>query len=412
MKKSKRVLIATSGTFLEWTEFSYYAYISSKISTLFFPSLTPFLALMAAFSVFAIGYIFRPLGSLFFGHIGDKYGRRKALQQSIFLMGISSLSLAIIPTYHQAGILAPLLLVLFRCLQGFAVAGEFNGSAIYLIEHEQDRPCLASSWTAFAAASGMMAGSFLAYLVQLSFMPDWAWRMPFLFGASACLFARLLRGSFPESPEFLEQSNEERPSPLSLLLSKHRRLFFQSILIISALGVYLYTMNIYYASHLSRYSTLDQNQIRLVISVAQTLVALLIPVIAYYADHFKTADLLSWGLYSCFISVPLLYIFSASCSFSVILLLQIPYAISNVLISIPLFNFLNQLFPISIRYSGISIAWSISMAVFGGTAPIVAGFLQQKTGVSASPAMYVLLMVSLSLILVRQQNVGRLALRS
>ena len=405
MKKHKRILIATAGTFLEWTEFSYYAYLSSMISRLFFSLLNPFLGLMAAFSVFAIGYIFRPLGSIFFGHVGDKYGRRKALQQSIFLMGISSLGLAVIPTYSHAGIYAPLLLIFFRCLQGFAVAGEFNGSAIYLIEHDEHRPCLASSWTAFAAASGMMAGSFMAYLVQLSFMPEWAWRLPFLLGASACFFARLLRGAFPESPEFINQDRADRSAPLKILFSKHRTLFYQSILIVSALGVYLYTMNIYYANHLSRYSTLTQNQIRLVISTAQLMVTIFIPLIALTADRFNTKNLLISGLLSAFISVPLLYVYSSSLSFSAILFLQIPYALTNVLISIPLFNFLNQIFPTSIRYSGISISWSISMALFGGTAPLVAGFLQQKTGLASSPAVYVLIMIIVSLIIVK--NVQR-----
>ena len=164
-------------------------------------------------------------------------------------------------------------------------------------------------------------------------------------------------------------------------------------------------MNIYYTNHLSRYSTLTQNQIRLVISTAQLMVTIFIPLIALTADRFNTKNLLISGLLSAFISVPLLYVYSSSLSFSAILFLQIPYALTNVLISIPLFNFLNQIFPTSIRYSGISISWSISMALFGGTAPLVAGFLQQKTGLASSPAVYVLIMIIVSLIIVK--NVQR-----
>lgn len=196
-------MVASIGTFLEWAEFTYFAYIANTIAALFFPKLGNSLGLIAAFSVFAVGYFFRPLGSLYFGYLGDKLGRRVALQISIMLMGISSLLIGSLPTYATIGILAPILLVILRCIQGFAVSGEFNGSAIYLIEHDLEKPCQAGSWTGFASASGMMFGGLMATLISFEQMPVWAWRIPFLLGTLSCFCALYFRQNLSESPAFL-----------------------------------------------------------------------------------------------------------------------------------------------------------------------------------------------------------------
>lgn len=173
----QRVIVASMGTFLEWAEFTYYAYIAAEIANLFFPSLDKRAGLLASLTVFALGYLMRPAGAIYFGYIGDKFGRRSALQSSILLMGLASMAIGLLPTYSQIGLLAPLLLTLFRCLQGFAVSGEFNGSAIYLIEHANNKPCRAGSWTGLAAALGMMFGSLMAIIISLPLMPSWSWRI-------------------------------------------------------------------------------------------------------------------------------------------------------------------------------------------------------------------------------------------
>ncbi|HAU0638588.1 TPA: MFS transporter, partial [Legionella pneumophila] len=226
--KKKRVVVATAGTFLEWAEFTYYAYIANIISGSFFPKLGNHLGLIATFSVFALSYFFRPLGALFFGYLGDKMGRRVALQSSIMLMGLSSLFIGCLPAYNSIGILAPILLLIFRCVQGFAVSGEFNGSAIYLIEHDSEKPCQAGSWTGFASALGMMFGGLMSTLIYLPHMPEWAWRIPFLLGTLSCFCAMYFRKNLRESPPYLTISKEKPSNPLKILFDDYKKQLIKS----------------------------------------------------------------------------------------------------------------------------------------------------------------------------------------
>lgn len=392
-----RIAVASFGTFLEWTEFTYYAYIASKIAHLFFPGLNKDLAVIAAFAVFAIAYIFRPLGALFFGFIGDKYGRKPALQVSISLMGLSALLVACLPVYNQIGISAPLLLLLLRSLQGFAVSGEFNGSAIYLMEHDKNRPCYAGSWTSFSAASGMMFGSLLSALIELPMMPEWAWRLPFLLGALSCVMGFLLRTNFSESPQYLNREQHKANKPLSLLFKSYKYELVQCILLVAGLAAYLYTMNIYYGTHLSLYSNLSESRAKFIVTFGQTLVMCCIFFFAPRIDAYNTQKIMRYGLTGFMFTAPLCYLLPQTNSFGLILLGQIPYALCNTLLSFTIFKIIHDLFPVEVRYTGVSLGWSISMAFFGGTAPLIAHYLQESLGFAAAPALYVMLAASLSL---------------
>lgn len=402
--KNKRIFIATIGTFLEWAEFTYYAYIASEISTLFFPTLNTHLALIATFSVFALGYFFRPMGALFFGYIGDKFGRRQALQSSIMLLGLSSVLIGCLPTYSSIGVAAPILLLVFRSLQGFAVSGELNGCAIYLMEHDEEQPCLAGSWTCIASAGGMMLGSLMSVLIYLPFMPIWAWRLPFLLGACSCCCALYFRKKVSESPAFLKIKAEQRNNPLAALFKGHKTSMAKALCFISATGVYLYIMNIYYSTHLAQYTTLTSTQMKIIVTFGQGMVVLFIALIARVADKFDEQRILTFGFIGFFIAAPLVYFVPMSNSFILILLAQTAYALCDALVSVPLFKILNSLFPTQVRYSGISASWNISMALFGGTAPLVASYLQQQLNNPAAPILYILLAASIALFALGKQS--------
>ena len=402
--KNNRVFVATIGTFLEWAEFSYYAYIASLMATLFFPNLNPHMALVATFSVFALGYIFRPMGSLFFGYIGDKYGRRLALQSSIMLMGVSSVLIGCLPTYQSIGITAPILLWLFRSIQGFAVSGEFNGSAIYLIEHDPKKPCRAGSWTGFASALGMMVGSFMAILIYLPNMPEWAWRVPFLLGAVSCFCALYFRKNLSESPEFVRVKTEKLSNPLSLLFKHYKAPLAKAILLVAAIGIYIYTMNVYYASHLVQYTSLAASDTRLIITIGQGLVVVFIAIIALFADRFDAKQIMALGLQGFFIVAPLAYFVPQTGSFTLIVLAQLGYALCNALVGVPIFKILNDMFPAQIRYSGVSIAWGCSMAIFGGTAPLIDHYLQYLLHTPTAPVLYILFATSIALLVLQSEK--------
>ncbi|HBD7349791.1 TPA: MFS transporter [Legionella pneumophila] len=397
----KRTFIATTGTFLEWTEFTYYAYISGEIGKLFFSNLDNKLALIATFTVFAIGYLFRPIGALFFGYVGDKYGRRFALRSSIMLMGISSILIGCLPTYQSIGITAPILLLLFRILQGFAVSGEFNGSAVYLIEHEKSKQCLAGSWTGTAAALGMMFGSLLATIIYLPNMPSWSWRVPFLLGFLSCVCAMYFRKNLSETPEYLQAQKDKVINPAYSLFKGYIPELTKAVFLVSALGVFIYIMNLYYATHLRLNSSLSTIETKIVVTFGQALVVLFMLLVAFFADRFDGKQVIRLGLYGMFIAAPLVYFVPYSESFSLILLCQFTYAICNALVGVPIFKLLNDLFPVSVRYSGTSISWNISIAIFAGTAPLVANYLQQLMEYPPIPAFYILLFAGIALYILR-----------
>jgi len=402
--QNKRVFVATIGTFLEWAEFTYYAYIASEIAKLFFPNLSPNIALLATFSVFALSYFFRPMGALFFGYIGDKYGRRRALQSSIMLMGLSSIVIGCLPTYNSIGITAPILLLIFRSIQGFAVSGEFNGSAIYLIEHDTETPYRASSWTGLASALGMMFGSLMSVLIYLPHMPAWAWRVPFLFGALSCFCAMFFRNNLSESPSFLMLKPEKSINPLRLLFAHHKQSLAKAMLLITAIGVYLYVMSIYYGTHLLKYTTLSPAETKWIVTFGQGMVVIFIALIAKYADKYNGKHLLKDGLTGFFIVAPIVYFAPYTHSFILILLAQVGYALCDAMVSVPLFKILNDLFPVQVRYSGISVAWSTSMALFGGTAPLVANYLQQAFNTPIAPIFYIFITTGLALLVLRKNT--------
>lgn len=394
MNQSKNIfIIANIGTLLEWEEFTFYAYIASHIAKLFFPYANPHTGMIAAFSIFAIGYLTRPLGGIIFGHIGDKFGRRTALQWSIFLMGISAVGIGFLPTYATAGIYAPILLLLCRCIQGIAVSGEYNGSAIFLVEHAKKRPCLAGSWTGWTAAVGMMLGGLAAALISLPGMPLWAWRVPFLLGAVMCACGIYLRRHVQETPDFLAllRRGSISNSPLIEVLAQHRRHLILTAALGSALGIYIYLGNVYYATFLVQASGLTELQTKLIATIGEAFVILFFPICAIMADRHGSVKIIKLGLTLSLFIAPLLYLLPSTHSFFFISAGQILYAVPDAMIGAPVFKFLNDLFPSRVRCSAISFAWNLGMAIFAGTAPIVAVTIQGWTGSEMTPSFYMML---------------------
>lgn len=397
------ILLANIGTIIEWAEFSFYAYIAVTISRLFFPEYDQRVALLLTFAIFALGYLTRPFGAIVFGYIGDHYGRKVALRLSIFLMGISTFCIGLLPSYQAIGFAAPILLLMCRAFQGLAVSGEFNGAAIYLIEQSEDQPCLAGSWTAWAAGVGVVIGSACALLVSLPHMPSWLWRLPFLMGAVACWYAYILRNKLSESPKFILAKQQRRLEkvPLLSILNNHRASFIKAFIVSSAIGVFFYIASIYYGASLQQHTNLPAYQIKALITFGELFFILLCPFMARIADKYGDKRLLTLGLLSSVVTVPLMYaLITPNPSFWVLLLAQCAYGFSDALMSAPLFKYLNDLFPVENRYTGVSFAWSLSMAIFGGTAPMVAEYLQGFMHLGIAPAVYLVAFAVIAIVVV------------
>jgi MFS family permease len=217
-----RVIIASSaGTTFEWYDFFIFGSLASVISKIFFAGLDPTPALIAALALFAAGFAFRPLGALIFGVVGDRLGRKGAFLITVSLMGASTFLIGFLPTYAQAGTLAPTLLIVLRILQGIALGGEYGGAAIYVAEHApNNRRGASTGWIQSSASFGLLAALLVIVTTRNTIGQDafaaWGWRIPFLVSAVLLVVSVWMRAKLAESPHFarLQQEGEVSHTPL------------------------------------------------------------------------------------------------------------------------------------------------------------------------------------------------------
>lgn len=377
---SKVNIVISSGTLIEWAEFTYFSYIADKISLVFFPLLNHNLALLFTFTVFAISYITRPLGGVIFGIIGDKYGRKLSMYYSLIIMGSVTCAIGFIPGYTSLGIISPLLLVFFRLIQGFALAGEFCGSAIYLLETNPHKPYTSSSLTSIFSATGMFIGSLLAVIISLPNMPSWAWRLPFIIGGCICILATYARRNLPESIDFtiLKDTNSLTKQPLKELITFHKIALIQTFLLASFMGIYIYICNIWWISYMLQTKHLNALNSKIYASSAQALVILFILLLAPIAEKLNNRWLLRIGLLLAIIASYLLFNSKVNSSIQLSFAIVI-YALANAAVSSTMFKYMADIFPIKLRASGQSSMWNIAIAILGGTAPLIAQSLYNYT---------------------------------
>jgi MHS family proline/betaine transporter-like MFS transporter len=381
--------IVSLGTLLEWAEYTFYGYMALTLSTLFFPASDAKAALIKTFGIFAVGYIMRPLGALIFGAMGDNLGRRPALMASLWLMGLATFAIGCLPTYATIGILAPLLLLLMRLLQGIAISGEYNGAGIFLVEKSRNNPCLAGSWVSASAAGGMVLGGIAALATSHPSAPLWAWRVPFLLGGMSCFIGIWCRRGLSESPYFLQKDQKNKRIPLLGLLKQYQKSFILAGAIAAFTGVFVYIGNIYIVVFLKKIVMLPVHHATLFAIFGEIIVAIMIPIMAYVAD--KTDAYRQYRLGLCLVALfsPITFMLCYTGNYGLIALAMVIYGVLNGVACGPMVKILCDLFPPSVRYTGVSFAWSVSAALFAGTAPLVAEILTIRYNWLMGPSLYV-----------------------
>ncbi|MCR9060454.1 MAG: MFS transporter, partial [Rhodobacteraceae bacterium] len=249
----KAIMAASSGNVLEWYDFTVYGFLAPTLATLFFPSEDKLASLLSAFAVLAVGYAARPIGSVIFGHIGDRIGRKTALMISVLLMGGGSFAIAALPTYEEIGIAAALLLVAIRVVQGISVAGEYTASGVLLVEQAREgRRAMTGAWVAFAMMWGCVLGSAVpagfSTVLSTEQMAEWGWRLPFAIGGLVAIFSAILRLSLTETVR--AGNPDDRTSPVLQCLRNHKGLIGQMVLLLIPTAVIYFVIYVYAVSYL------------------------------------------------------------------------------------------------------------------------------------------------------------------
>ncbi|WP_298770365.1 MFS transporter [uncultured Shewanella sp.] len=394
----KQTFLTTSIVYVEWVEYALYLYLGTVISHYFFPQALGDNALLFTYGIFAISYIGRPLGGLLFGYYADKRGRRPPLIISAFLIAFATTSIGLIPSYEHIGIIAPILLLICRFIQSIAVAGEFNNASIYLIEHARTKKILAGSWVGCAASAGMFTGGLIAYILsQIEYQN--AWRFAFVIAGIFSLLIMYFRSALSESPLFtLARSQKNSPS-LYQQLTKHKLGLLKIAVIAAFMCLYIYTCNVYFMSYMVTRLGYTMSEASLYMMLTQAGVTLFIPIMAMIAERIGLEIMMKTMIPSICIMALILFWGASVGSDAIIIIGLSLYVIANSGISASIFKYMFDILPLHIRCTGTSFIYSLSVAIVGGSAPILAAFLINQDYLMA-PAYYICSIGLISFILI------------
>src|SRR6202030_2389828 len=299
----RRLAIAgMAGNILEWYDFSIYGFFAYAIGQNFFPSHSPATSLIDAFGVFAAGFLMRPLGALVFGHIGDNYGRQRALILSVVAMAVPTVLIGVLPTYAQIGVSAPVLLVVLRLVQGLSVGGEYTTSVVFLIEGSlKRRRGMMGAFGAAAAFMGVMLGSGVGAIVAATMSPaaltQWGWRLPFLAGSTIGIAGYFIRRELQNVGDL----PRVEPPPMGEVLRTQWRRVLQvaGFKVLESVGFYL--MFVYSATYLTEIVGIAKSRALAINTIGMAVAVMMLPIAGALSDRFgrKPMLLLSSGLIIC-----------------------------------------------------------------------------------------------------------------
>ncbi|MEM8661769.1 MAG: MFS transporter, partial [Pseudomonadota bacterium] len=381
------------GNLIEWYDFALFGYMATIISQLFFPSDDTTTSLIATYGAFAGGFVMRPVGAVFFGHIGDTIGRKSVMVLSVTLMVIPTILLGLLPTYETWGIWAPICLVVIRMIQGFSVGGEFSGSVTYLVEaSRQDRRGLAGSWANCGGGTGFFLGAstpaVLMWLLGEAAVEDYGWRIPFLIGGVIGIIGLFLRRRLPELG--LETNkNEKRHIPLAQVCKEEPQVAIWMLFFTVFYGAAYYIPTVYLPTWQSIYSQLTLETALFIMTLAMVLQTILIPIVGYLTD---TVINRRWLVISGFALLGILaYPFFQLAEGGEIWGVSLVYVAACVLIAFMLGTVpttLVEAFDRGHRLTGYSVCFNIGIAIGGGTAPLLCAALIKYFDFNLAPAIY------------------------
>ena len=392
------ILVGLIGNIVEWYDFAVYGYFASVIGRLFFPSEDPAVSLIASFGAFAAGFLMRPLGGLVFGRIGDLVGREKAMSLSVVAMAVPTLLMASLPTYDSVGMVAPIILVLLRMIQGLSVGGEYSSSLIFLVERApNNRRALTAVWGSWGGVAGILLGSGVGWLSQ-SLLSEadlmaWGWRVPFGFGGLVALTGWWIRRSIPLAPQ-----KERSEAPVKEVFGRYGSTVLSVALMNVGPNVVFYTAFVYAVTYIRNIDQLPESIALELNTFAMLFMLFVLPFAAWCSDRWGRKRLLvPLFILLLLLSYPLFGLIHSTES-AAILQGELAFAFLVAMMTGCTVAFNVELMPLPIRCTGLAFAYNLSAGLFGGTTPLIAAWLLSVSNNPVAPVFWVLAGLSVSLL--------------
>jgi MHS family proline/betaine transporter-like MFS transporter len=392
-KAKKATGVAAFGTFIEYYDFSVYGYVAATLGLVFFPSDDPVTSLLSTLLVFGSAFIVRPLGAIFFGRLGDRRGRRFSLIASISLMGAAATLTGLLPGFAQIGVLAPVLLVALRMMQGFSTGGEIGGAASYIREWASpERRSLYVSFIPSIAqlGKGLAAGlaALAAAAMPAAVLESWGWRIPFLLALPLGILCLIMRLRVEDSPEFREIQSQDAvtKTPFKEVLSHYPKALTKVTIIALVQNIGTYIGTVFVAVYFSEILGFTKGEASTIVLLAVLFAAFVIPVAGQLGGRVGSRKVLLWS-YTAYVVVTLpSFLLMNQNSFGLALLGLgigiIPYALCQA----GTYGSMLEFYPTRVRHTGVAFGHSVGAVIGGGAGPYLATWAIDATGNNFVPA--------------------------
>lgn len=407
---AKKSMFGTSiGNAMEWFDFGIYSFLAVTMGKVFFPEIDPAFQLIYAFATFAVAFIARPIGGMFFGMLGDRIGRKNVLAITMILMSAATLSIGLIPGFAAIGITAQILLLSARLVQGFSTGGEYAGAMTYIAETTPDKKrSFMASGLEVGTLVGYIAGAglvtLLTYILGSETMVAWGWRIPFFIAAPLGIIGFYFRNHLDETPAFkaMNQTIEERKENSSLkeIFTEHRKALLICTAIVIFYNVMSYTVLTYMPSYMSEELGYSEEKGLLLLVLVMVAMIPLVMAMGHLSDRIGRNRVLKAGLIGAIVlSVPAFMLVRSGNIYGAFFgLLILGILLSTLQGSLP--ATLPSLFFTKVRYGALAITYNTATSLFGGTTPVLVAWLVSVTGNKMVPAYYLMAMCLFGIVIV------------